>query len=238
MNRNSHLPGAGGFTLLEVMVSLTIMAMSLVWILKGQTDSIVRNIEARMLLQGIHLANYKILETEQLLRKEGFGTFEGEMCGDFGSDHLEGTNLFTYCVYIEKIEMPDMSMLQQQVAGGLGLDDGSGEAPPGESTVPPFMQDLLTQLIPGGDSDMMSGLTGMMGNFLTMALSTIQNVMEQAVRRVRVVVIWRVGKKERSYELIAFFTDPAVLDQNILDLSSLTGGGSGGSGDSGGGRVQ
>jgi len=209
MKRISLHPASRGFTLLEVMVALTILAMSLIWILKGQTDSITRNIEARLQLQGIHLANYKILETEQLLRKEGFGTFEGEMCGDFASDQLEGTELFTYCVYIEKIEMPDMSMLTQQLAGGLGLDDGSGDAP-ADSTIPPFMQDLLSQMIPGGDSDVMSGLTGMMGSFLTTALSTIQNVMEQAVRRVRVVVAWRVGKKERSYELIAFFTDPAA----------------------------
>ncbi|MBU1512014.1 type II secretion system GspH family protein, partial [Myxococcota bacterium] len=153
MKRINLHHASGGFTLLEVMIALTILAMSLIWILKGQTDSITRNIEARLQLQGIHLANYKILETEQLLRKEGFGTFEGEMCGDFESDQLEGTELFTYCVYIEKIEIPDMSMLQQQLAGGLGLDDGSGEGAPADSTIPPFMQDLLTQMIPGGDSD-------------------------------------------------------------------------------------
>lgn len=235
----SPLPsgGEGGFTLLETLVALTIMAMSLVWILKGQTDSIVRNIEARMYLQGVHLANYKILEIEQLLRKEGFGTFEGELCGDFESDQLDGTESFNYCVYIEKILMPDMSMLQQQMASGLGLDDESGTGGGATGDLPPLMQDLISQLIPDGGGDLLSGLGGMMGNILSMALSGIQNVMEQAVRRVRVVVAWRVGRKERSYELIAFFADPAVLDQNILDLTAPIGGVQGGQGGQSGGRV-
>ena len=212
---------------MEVMIALTIMAMSLVWVLKGQTDSIVRNIEARMRLQGMHLAQFKVLEIEQLLRKEGFGTFEGELCGDFKDDKLEGTEIFDYCIYIEKIEFPDMSQLQQQLAGGLGMSDGLDESST-ESTLPPFMQDMLGSLFTGGDGmDLMSGLGGMTGNILTMALSGIQNVMEQAVRKVRVVVSWQVGKKNRNFELVTFFTDPGILDQNITDLLGPSGGGTG-----------
>ena len=226
---------ARGFTLLEVMVALTILGMSLLWLLKGQADSLARNVGARMRLQAIHLANYKILETEQLLRKEGFGTFEGETCGDFESDHLEGVENFRYCVSIEKIELPDLSMFTQQLAGALGASDTAGtpEAP-ADLQLPPFFQDILSQLIPGGGSDMLSGLSGMMGNILTMAISTIQNVLEQAVRRVRVTVFWNLGKRQKSYELLAFFTDPTVLDQNILDFSSLAGSLTGGSGSSSG----
>ncbi len=226
-----------GFTLLEVMVALTILGMSLLWLLKGQADSLARNIGARMRLQGIHLANYKMLETEQLMRKEGCGTFEGETCGDFESDHLEGVEQFRYCVSIEKIELPDLSMFTQQLSGALGGSDTTGAADAaaaGDMQLPPFFQDILSQLIPGGGGDVLSGLSGMMGNILTMAISTIQNVLEQAVRRVRVTVFWNLGKRQKSYELIAFFTDPTVLDQNILDLSGLAGSLTGGSSPSGG----
>lgn len=236
---------SAGFTLLEVMVALTILGMSLLWLLKGQADSLARNVGARMRLQAVYLANYKILETEQLLRQEGFGTFEGENCGDFESEHLEGVENFRYCVSIEKIALPDLSMFTQQLAGALGASDAAGgqeQEMPGE--LPPFFQSVLSQLMPGSGvgSDLLSGLSGMMGNILTMAISTIQNVLEQAVRRVRVTVFWNLGKREKSYELIAFFTDPAVLDQNILDLSglagSLTGGsGTGSSGSGTGGRI-
>ncbi len=211
----------GGFTLLEVMAALTIMAMSLIWILKGQTDSMARNVEMRLSLQAVHLANYKLLETEQVLRKEGFGTFDGEACGDFAGEGLFGTDLFRYCVFVERILLPDMGMFQQQVAGGLGLNP---DVAPEEAGMNPFMQDILSQLIPG-DSDIMAGLAGMMGDFMGMALSAIQNVMEQGVRRVRVEVYWQAGKKFRSFELVGFLTDPDILDQNIMDLTGLSGAG-------------
>lgn len=212
-----------GFTLLEVMVALTILGMALVWLLKGQADSLARNVGARMRLQAIYLANYKILETEQLLRKEGFGTFEGENCGDFESDHLEGVETFRYCVSIEKIELPDLSMFTQQLASLGDSDATSAQDASTDGQLPPFVQDILSQLIPGGGDDVMSGLSSMMGNILTMAISTIQNVLEQAMRRVRVTVFWNVGKRQKSYELVAFFTDPTILDQNILDFSGLSG---------------
>ncbi len=41
--RMRNLPGAG-FTLLEVMVALTILGRSLLWLLKGQAVSLARNV--------------------------------------------------------------------------------------------------------------------------------------------------------------------------------------------------
>ncbi|MBN2724133.1 MAG: prepilin-type N-terminal cleavage/methylation domain-containing protein [Deltaproteobacteria bacterium] len=205
-----------GFTLLEVVLSLAILSMSLLWILKGQSDSVSRSVRSRLLTQGMHLAQAKLLETEFNLRRDGFGTFEDENCGDFDPSDYEGSERFRYCVIIEKIELPDMAMLQEKIMGGMGTSDESAE---GTNTSP--LTDLISQFLPGaGSSSMDEGLGKMASSFMGQAMSMIQSVLEAAVRRVTVRVMWRVAKKERYFELVSYLTDLDELDRSLISPSN------------------
>lgn len=216
---------------MEVVMSLAILSMSLLWVLKGQSDSVTRNIRARMLSQGMRLAQSKLLETETTMRREGFGFFEDQQCGDFQGEY-EGAERFRFCVTIEKIELPDITMLQEKIMGG---SLGAGN----EESGSPF-SNILSQYMPGGgsSSEVSEGFGRMASSFMGQAMSMIQTVLENAVRRVTVRVMWKVAKKERHFEIVSYFTDLDELDRSLLGgamggSSSGSTSGTSGSGNSG-----
>jgi prepilin-type N-terminal cleavage/methylation domain-containing protein len=208
-----------GFTLLEVVIALVILSMNLMWILMDQTNAVKRSVRARLLTQATYLARSKMVETEALLRKDGFGTFEEEDCGEFDSGDYEGSERFTYCVQIEKIELPDMNFLQEKLMGGLGMgQEGAGD----EGSDSP-LSGLMSQFMPGaGDNpEIEDKFASMAGQFLAPALGMIQGVLEEAIRKVTVTVFYKSDRKTRKFELVAYFTDVEELNRSILGGLSM-----------------
>jgi prepilin-type N-terminal cleavage/methylation domain-containing protein len=202
-----------GFTLLEVIVSLVILALALSWILMGQAESIKRNIRARYLSQAVYLTKYKMDQTEFTLKKEGFSDFEDENCDTFEKDDLEGVENFKYCVIIEKIEIPDITMLQEKLMGGLGMGNTGGTEGNSEEENP--MMGMLSQFMPGlspdGEDEISKKFNDMAAQFLGPALGMIQGVLEESIRKVTVRVSWYAVKKERHFELVSYFTDSSLI---------------------------
>ncbi|MBU1240141.1 type II secretion system GspH family protein [Myxococcota bacterium] len=227
---------SGGFTLLEVVVSLAILSMALMWILIDQTIAVKRSVRVRMLTQAIYLAKSKMLETEGTLRHDGFGSFEEENCGDFDNSLYEGSENFRFCVQIEKVVMPDMSMLQQNIMGALGMSSGTQN--PDSGATPGPLGGLMEQFLPSGlmgSGELSEKFNEMAGQFLGPAMTMIQGVLEEAIRKITVKVFFKVGGTEKEYELVAYITDLGELDRSLMipSMGGTTGSSTGNSKTSG-----
>ena len=90
-----------GFTLLEVMVAMAILAIALVAVLSSQEQSITMANEARLATMASVLAQSKIAEIESIGGDNSFGDF-GE---DFPNYRWEVTTTDTDFKYLEKIDL-------------------------------------------------------------------------------------------------------------------------------------
>lgn len=121
--RRRRTKNTKGFTLLEVLVAVAILAMSLTSLLSSQMAGLRATDQARMLSTVSFLAEYQLVEIEWVLKEEGgWGTDDRTFEGDFGE---QGWPNVTYNCVADLIEMPDYSVLQQ-AADGADSGDGGG----------------------------------------------------------------------------------------------------------------
>src|SRR5688572_10633090 len=75
-----------GFTLLEVMVSLSILAVALVAIGGVSAGAFEHSNYAKQITVATLLARSKMIDVEEILRKDGFGDDEKTFDGDFDKE--------------------------------------------------------------------------------------------------------------------------------------------------------
>jgi general secretion pathway protein I len=191
-----------GFSLLEVMVAVTILAMALVVLARIVTGNVRATHHARMTTVATFLARAKISDLEQVVVDTGFGEMTVEDEGDFSE---EGFPRFRWYAAIERIELPTDAV---QKTEAMAQEAAQSDNP-------------------------MEMLTGMMGGFMSTLLEPIRVGIEESVRRLTVRVTWdELGRPDRSFEVVAFLTDPSKLDMALAAPSSATGGGGSSSGGS------
>jgi len=172
-----------GFTLLEVMVAVAILALTLVVILDIITRNVRSTTHARMITTATFLARGKMVSLEDGIIEKGFQEIDDFQKGDFRE---EGFGDFTWESAIEKIELPaDMAQKTQQAAGQA---TASSKTP-------------------------MGALTGMVGGLMGGLIEPVRVGLEESVRRVTLRVFWNErGRPEQSVELALYVTDPSKLD--------------------------
>ena len=197
---------AGGFSLLEVMVALAILAMSLVVLVGITTDNVRNTQHAKMVTIATFLARAKMAEVEDFVLDEGFTENDSEEDGDFTA---EGWPEIRWKTVVEKIELPtDLAQQTQEAAQGA-MDENSDNP--------------------------LAAMAGFMGGFMTTLIEPIRVGLEESVRRVTVKVSWHeVGRPDRSFEVDTFLTDPAKLDMAVQAIGQPPGGATGGTGGSAG----
>jgi general secretion pathway protein I len=205
---------ASGFSLLEVMVSLAILALALVVLVGITTGNVRETHHARRLTVATFLARAKMSELEDRILVEGFVDNDEEEEGDFSN---EGHANFRFQTLIEKIELPtDLAQKAQQAS-----------------------QQTTQQASTVGSSNPLMAMAGMMGGLMSTLIEPIRVGLEESVRRVTVRVLWdEPGRRGESFEVITFMTDPAKLDMAVGAIgqpAGSTGGGAGSSGSTGAG---
>jgi prepilin-type N-terminal cleavage/methylation domain-containing protein len=205
--------GEAGFSLLEVMMAIAILALSLVVLIRITTNNVRAAAHARMVTSATFLARAKLAAMEDQILAVGFTDSDEEDAGDFRD---EGAASFRWTSLIERVELPTDAAQKAQEASTQ-------------------QQQAATT---GTTGSPLTALTGMMGGFMTTLIDPIRLGLQEAVRRVTVTVYWReVGRAEQSFDVVAYLTDPARLD-NAMGLPSTTGtGGTGGGTGSSGGRT-
>lgn len=109
MNRHAQ----SGFSLLEVMISIAVLAIALVILTRTVTGDVRATHHSRMLTAATFLARTKISSLEQNILEIGFSEMEGEDSGDFTE---EGFPRFKWYVSVERVKLPTGATQQVEQA--------------------------------------------------------------------------------------------------------------------------
>ncbi len=192
-----------GFTIIEILVAILLLSSALVAIFGAQFSAVSSTNYARNITQATQLARCRMSELELLFIEEGFQEGDivesGECC-----EIMEGNTQTEFSCewHIETVEFPDMSALAD------AEDDDELEDDP-ESRLSSMMGStgLSTgaDALGGGTSDLAAMGMGMVTDLLPL----VTDMLEQAIRRVSVKVVWKEGAAEKSFEIVQYVTNPA-----------------------------
>jgi len=193
---------AAGFSLLEVMVSLAILAMSLVVLSRVVTTNVSAANHSRLTTAATFLARTRISMMEQSLLEYGFAEMDGEDTGDFAQ---EGFPAFRWYTSVERIELPADSTQKVQQASAKSTQSNN-------------------------PMEMLSGfMGGFMATLMDPIRLGLQESVRKLTVRVKWN---EPGRLEQSFEVVNFLTDPSRLETAVSLSATGAGGGTGGTGGS------
>jgi general secretion pathway protein I len=190
-----------GFTLLEVMISLAILAIGLVAISDLNGGAVAMHAYARRATEATLLLKGKMLDIEDLLHKEGFHDFNDEKHGSFDDD---GAPDYSWRAEIIK---PDIQLDPSQLLGMLGVGGSGSKAGGGSAGIAGAATALAGQLSGGGAGGIAGALqgggaaammSGPLAGILQGQAKTFIETLKKSVREVRLTVSWQDGKQARS----------------------------------------
>jgi len=187
-----------GFTLLEVMISLAILAISLVAISGLTGGAVAMEAYSRRATEATLLLRAKMNDLEDQLHKDGFSDFDDDKRGTFDEEGAPGY------AWRAEILKPDVRIDPAQLLGLLGV--GPGKPGDASKSANPLTQGLAAAAgALGSPTPGMPGMPGAAalagGPFAGLLQGQAQGFIEtlkKSVREVRVTVSWKDGKEERS----------------------------------------
>jgi general secretion pathway protein I len=171
-----------GFTLLEVMISLAILAVGLVAVGSLNGGAVAMHAYGRRATQASLLLRGKMLDVEDDLQKNGFSDFNDEKHGDFTDD---GAADYAWSAEILK---PDVQLDPAQLLNPAGGTPGQAAAPSGTTGT--------TSNPTGGGPQ--SLLAGPLAGVMQAQAKTFVETLKKSVREIRLTVSWPDGKDRRS----------------------------------------
>ena len=205
-----------GFTLLEVMIAIGILAVAMVSLGSLNGSAVQMHAHARRLTIATQLARGAQLDIYERLRKDGLSSFSKEYHGDF---EKEGEPDYKWRAVVVKPELDiDPQTLIQQATGALGMG-GDDDAPAGSDA-------------PGGSGSMMGSMLGsmagpmggMLGGMLDAQVRSMTELVKQSVREVRLTVTWPGrGGKEESFDVVDEILEHLLVAGLLVRLLSLGG---------------
>lgn len=217
----SRDPKSSGFTLLEVMVAVTILGIALVAIFTSEVGAVRNGARARRLTIATLLARCKMGEIEEVAAREGLPAVSSrgvDECCEGGE--VEGFE----CEWeIERIVLPDEIMLGETEEEGGALDgllpgaEAAGAAPGGVPLGGASADMLMAGAMSGG-GDPISDMA------MQIAFPVLKPAIEEQVRRATVTVRWREGVGDGGHveelEVVQFLVaeqPPAALTNAIME---------------------
>jgi general secretion pathway protein I len=193
--------GERGFTLLEVMISLGILAVALVAISDLNGGAVAMHAYSRRATEATLLLRGKMLDLEEDLQKNGFSDFNDDKRGDFADENAAGYS------WNAEILKPDVRLDPAQLIALLGGQTGgagTGGAASGKPDIGAAASALAGMLGGGGGSSgpqpVSSGspLSGPLGGLMTTQATAFIETLKKSVREIRVTVAWAEGKRSQS----------------------------------------
>jgi len=204
-----HLRARAGFTLLEVMVSLGILAVALMAIGDVNGGAVRMHSYAKHVVVAVQLARGKMLDLQFQLRKDGLSDFSREYHGDFDK---EGRPEYKWKAQVLKpeIDIPSTKLVEL-IGNGLGLNakdaQGSGGAGAAAAAASPLMQ-------------------GPMAGLVDAQAKQFIEVVKGSLREVKLSVTWREGSKDESFDLVEHVVLlPDAAQRVLAELRPQGGGG-------------
>jgi len=178
-----------GFTLMEVMLALAILAGGLALSIATTAANVKQAHRAQLLGVATSLARGKMLDIEEELLQEGFQELDQSDDGDFSD---EGWPNITWEAKIEKIELPGLAALQ---AADSASEEGG--TPSGMS----------------GTSESASPTAALGAGLISSQFEMISSVLEASIRRVELTVTWKVGQDTESMVVVCYYTNDQGVTQ-------------------------
>ncbi len=191
-----------GFTLLEAIIALAILALSLMAIFQISSQAVYAHVYAKKLTVATLLARSKMVDLEQDLYDKGFQLDDDEQAGDFSE---EGWASYKWRAKV--IAPKTNGLTPDQLIGAIfNLPTGGGEGEAGAG------MGAIAGLFGGGKpppgapaGDPKAGMLGALGPAAGMAqqqFQTMIDTLQKSVREVHLTVSWKEGKLTESIDLV------------------------------------
>ncbi len=211
-----------GFTLLEVLVAISILGLGLTVILSSQTGLFASTKHAENLTHATFLARCKMTETELELLQEGYPLIDqaqsGACCEDDDSN-------FTCDWKVELVELPFPTSFDEDLDASDGVPSLGDDAGPGPLAggIPGDVGDLSSLgAISGlqnaeGGTDAISAMAALGGGeagggigsmVMSLVYPDLKPMLEASIRKVTVTVKWQEGSSEKDFSVTQYVTDP------------------------------
>jgi general secretion pathway protein I len=174
-----------GFSLLEVMVALSILALALVAIAGIDANAFEASNYGRSVTVATLLARSKMLDVEEQIRKDGLTDSDKEYDGDFSK---EGFPSYTWAAVVRPVEV-DLG----QLLGGLFGGDVSTEQ------LPEKIQGFLGAMRGEGKKELTSQVAGsdltkiLGGGGIEVMLKQVGDTLKKSIREITLEITWKDG---------------------------------------------
>ncbi len=210
---------ARGFSLLEVMVAVSILGLALTVILSAQGGLAASNKMAANMGMSTTLARCKMTELEEKLVKFGYQEIDQI---DAQVQCCEGveTPSFTCDTRVEKVMLPnppdnslgDGGFMASPAGSGLaGLAGLPGANPAGSSAALNLDVDAGLSGIAGqiqGPLAAAGGANGLLNMVMGIVYPSLKPMMENSIRRLTVTVKWKEGSSPKEFAIVQYVTNP------------------------------
>ncbi|MBL8957641.1 MAG: prepilin-type N-terminal cleavage/methylation domain-containing protein [Myxococcaceae bacterium] len=194
------------FTLLEVMVALSILAVSVTAVFTINSSSIYGHVYAKKLTVATLLARSKMTDLEQNLYDKGFQADDDEEAGDFTE---EGWPSYKWRAKIVAPKTNGMSP-DQLIGAIFNLPMGGGDSKDGTGGLMSAFGGMFGggKLPPGalpGSGNAGANIAGAMGPAAGLMQGQFQQLVDQitkSVREVHLTVTWKEGKITESFDIV------------------------------------
>lgn len=197
MSARRRSSASHGFTLMEVMVAVGILALGLTAIFSSQGQAIRVGTRAQHMNVAALMARCKMSELEEQVMKEGLPAVD-----DSGRDgccedaELEGFE----CEWrIDRVVLPDDALTEEGLEGEGG-EGGAG--PAGILSDESAQTGAIDSMLGGGGG--LGGGDGFAEMAIGIAFPVLKPAIEEQVRRASVVVRWREGTSTREFDVVQY----------------------------------
>lgn len=194
-----HRNSQSGFSLLEVIIAIAILALGFTALFAAQTQAAQTAYVARGTATAAMLARCKMGEIEEEITRNGLPAIDDQGRGEC----CEGTDIAGYeCEWkIERVVLPD----DFGDEGGL-LGDGEEESAGPDIGALAADQDAqnvaLNGMLNGGGGG--GGGGGLAEMAISIAYPVLKPSIEEQVRRATVTISWSEGQRSPSFEVVQY----------------------------------
>ena len=182
---------SAGFTLLEVMISVAILAIGMTAIFASEVQSIDAGTTAQGYNVATLLARCKMGEIEEELATNGLPAVDAKD----RDDCCEGAEVegFTCEWSVDRVVLPDDALMGEEGdEGGLLSDSGSQTG---------VLDGMLSGASPLGAA---AGQDGMAEMAIGIAFPVLKPAIEEQVRRATVTVTWKHHRRDMSFDVVQY----------------------------------
>lgn len=191
MKRLAKKIKSGGFTLLEVMVAIAILAMSMTALFSSQIQNVGMGVHAKWTVMASLMARCKMSEIELELKKNGFPEADEietdrDCCEIYASEEIK-------CDWeITRVELPSSIDVETAISNAMTKESLAN-----------FIGEFQAERI----EKQLSAMGGM--GVLSALIPMINDLLIGTIRRIDLRVKWKERGKEKKLEITQFITNPS-----------------------------